>query len=199
MQMFAKLIDKMGYTFGALLYEKHKRPEKLIEKIKEREELTDEIEIQLVEYLTRVSESDLTRASSEKIRGMLSIANELERIADLYYQMARNYQRMIKLNVHLPEEALEEFKELLNLTYEAIKVMRTNMKEGMTKDKLDHAYSLEDQINDLRKELVEKHYDRLEKNVYRPQEGVIYLDYVNRTEKIADRVININEALAGVI
>ena len=199
MQMFAKLIDKMGYTFGALLYEKHKRPEKLVDKIKEREELTDEIEIQLVEYLTRLSESDLSRASTEKIRGMLSIANELERIADLYFQMARNYQRMVKLKVNLPEDALEEYKGLLNLTYEAVKVMRDNMEGEMSTKKLELAYQLEKQINQRRKELVKNHYIRLEKNVYQPQEGVVYLDYVNRTEKIGDCIINISEALAGII
>ncbi len=200
LQSFAKIIEKMSFTFAALIFDKPKKPEMLISKIKEREELTDTIEVQLVEYLSKVAESDLSAASIERIRGMISIANEFERIADIYYQMARNYQRMSKLKITLPVDAIEEFRELHDLTYQAVQLVRGHLNTGVVnEEELKAAYALEKEINKKRKQLVKNHYERLEKNIYKPQAGVIYLDYVNRSEKIGDHLMNVSETLAGQV
>ncbi|MEZ4916434.1 MAG: hypothetical protein R2836_05555 [Chitinophagales bacterium] len=49
-----------------------------MKKIKNREEITDSIDLEISDYLTKVSESDLTKANTTEIRGMLSTSNDLE-------------------------------------------------------------------------------------------------------------------------
>lgn len=197
-QVFGKIIDKMSFSFSALLFEKPKDPEAIIEKIKKREEITDDLELELGNYLTKVSESDLSHQASERIREFLAMANDLERMADIYYMMTKNYQRMVKQEVKLPEDSMQELKEMLELVYNSIKLMRKNMELEHDEIVLKEVYQLESEAKSLRKKLVKNHYDRLERNVYTSMSGVIYLDYVVRAERIVAHVVNVNESMAGL-
>ena len=199
LQVFAKLIDKMSFSFTALLFDRHKDKEAIIEKIRKREDITDELELELTDYLTKVSESDLSRDASERVRDMLSMANDLERIADIYYMMTKNYQRMVKQNIKLPEDVMQELKELLDMVYNGIKLMRKNMELDDIDDvKMKEAYALEADVKALRKKLVKLHYNRLKKAIYGPMAGVVYLDYVVRAERIVAHIVNVNESMAGI-
>jgi phosphate:Na+ symporter len=197
-QLFAKLIDKMNFSFMALLFEKHKNSQKILDKIKKREEITDSMEIEIGDFLTRVSEQNLSAEDSRRIRGMLNIINDLESIGDIYNEMAKNFERMKELNVVLPEDALDELHQMLDLVYESIKLTRANLEAENGKIKIQDAYNLEQKIDDKRDELKKAHFQRLEQLVYPVQAGVIYLDYVNRLEKVGDLLLNVNEALADV-
>ncbi|MEX0812635.1 MAG: Na/Pi cotransporter family protein [Chitinophagales bacterium] len=198
LQNFGKVLDKMGYSFSALLFDNPKNKKNIIDKLKKREEITDDLELEIVNYLTKVSEFDLSFASSKIVRNMLSIANDMERVADIYYQMTRNYERMQKHNIKLPEDAMQELREFLDLVYSALKKVRKNLNLPFNEVDINEAQELEDQINKMHKDLKRNHYNRLEKNIYSPRAGVIYLDYLNRAEKIADHLINVDEAMAGV-
>lgn len=197
-QVFAKILDKMSFSFSALIFDRHKDKDAIIEKIKKREDMTDELEIELTDYLTKVSESDLSREVSERVREMLSMANDMERIADIYYMMTKNYQRMVKQDIRFSEEVNQELKELLDKVYAGIKLMRKNM--DLEQDELDlkEVYELESEVKSIRKKLTKLHYARLNKSVYSPIAGVIYLDYVVRAERIVAHIVNVNESLAGI-
>ena len=198
LQLFGKIIDKMAFSFSALLFERQKDPQAIIDKIKKREEITDDLEVELGNYLTKVSESDLSHKASEQVREYLSMANDLERVADIYYMMTKNYQRMVKQEIKLPEDSMQELKELLELVYSGIKVMRKNMELDKDDIVLKEVYQIESETKTLRKKLVKAHYDRLERNIYSSISGVVYLDYVVRAERIAAHVVNVNESLAGL-
>ena len=62
---------------------------------------------------------------------------------------------------------------------------------------LQKAINVEKKINTMRDELLEKHYKRLEDKAYSNKAGFIFLDYLNRMEKVGDHLFNVNEALAG--
>jgi len=198
LQVFGKIVDKIGFSFSALLFERNKDPQAIIDKIRKREEITDDLEVELGNYLTKVSESDLSHQASEKIREFLSMANDLERVADIYYMMTKNYQRMVKQEIKLPEESMQELKEMLDLVYNSIKVMRKNMELDREEIVLKEVYQIESETKSMRKKLVKNHYDRLERNVYSSTAGVIYLDYVVRAERIVAHIVNVNESMVGL-
>jgi phosphate:Na+ symporter len=156
------------------------------------------LEVELGNYLTKVSKSDLSHQASEKIREFLSMANDLERVADIYYIMTKNYQRMVKQEIKLPEESMQELKEMLDLVYNSIKVMRKNMELDREEIVLKEVYQMESETKAMRKKLVKNHYDRLERNVYTSTAGVIYLDYVMRAERIVAHIVNVNESMVGL-
>jgi len=198
METFAKLIDKMSFSFRGLLFKHPRNQQKFLEKIAKREQITDNIQLEIAEYLTRVSENNLSLDESQRIRSQLSMINDLERIADIYYQMSKSFERMQELELSFSAEVNEELKSLIQAVYNSIKFTRENLAQDYEKIDLSKAYELESQIDRVRDELKKAHFERVEKGLYQdPKAGFIFLDYLNRLEKIGDHLLNVNEAIAG--
>ena len=196
-ELFGKLIEKMHYSFSGLFFKKQKKQEKFLKKIAKREQITDNIELEVSDYLTRISSTSLSVSATQRIRSMLGIVNDLERIGDLYYQMSKTFEDMMELEVALPKEAVLEVSDYLDVILKAIKLMRSNMENSNEVINLDGAIELENEINVTRDKMKEAHYKRLEQGIYTSQAGVVFLDYITRLEKIGDHIFNVQEALAG--
>lgn len=197
LELFAKLIEKMHYSFSGLFFKKSKKQEKFLKKIAKREQITDNIELEITDYLTKISSSTLSKEATQRIRSIHSIVNDLERVGDLYYQMSKTFEDMMELEVALPKDAVIEVSDYLDVVLKAIKLMRKNIEIENGDIDLDAAIELENKINDVRDAMKEAHYKRLEKGIYTSKAGVIFLDYITRLEKIGDHIFNVQEALAG--
>lgn len=196
-ELFGKLIDKMHFSFSGLLFNKQKKRQKFLKKIEKREQITDNLELEIAEYLTKISGFNLSESARRKIRSIHSIINDLERIGDIYYQMSRTYEQAHDNGIKIPKDALNDVETMLNLIHSAIRNMRLNMKSMNGEVTLDKAIKHENRINELRDKLKNAHYQRLEDSTYSAQAGVIFLDYITRLEKIGDHIFNVNEAIAG--
>ncbi|MEX1010876.1 MAG: Na/Pi cotransporter family protein [Balneolaceae bacterium] len=197
-EQFARLIEKMHFSFSGLFFNKQKKQERFLEKIKKREQITDNIELEVAEYLTQISGFNLSASATRRIRGMHSMINDLERIGDIYFQMSKTFEQMQKDDLSLPEDAVKEISVLLDLVHDAIKLVRENL--TLTDEEtlnLERAIELENKIDAQRDLLKEAHYKRLESGAYTTKAGVSYLDFLSRLEKIGDHLFNVNEAIAG--
>ncbi len=197
-EQLAKITEKISFsTYGLFFKDKDKR-QKFLDKVKSREEITDKIELEIAQYLTNVSEFNLSRTSSRRVRSMLRMTNDLERIADLYYQISITFDRMDSEDIKLPETAMEEIKDMMQLVQDALQLMRENMAGEYGDVDMKEAQLMEMKIDSLRDELRETHYLRLERGDYSPRAGIYFLDFINRLEKIGDHILNVNEASAGL-
>ncbi len=197
-ELFARLVDKMHFNVKGLLQNKQKKEEKFLEKIERREQITDNIELEIAEYLTKISSYNLTEDASRRIRGMHSIINDLERVGDIYFQMSKTYERMKSEGTELPDEAMQKIDLMLDRVHDAIRNVRENLTVDSDEIDLEKALHIENSIDLYRDELLEYHYAQLEEKGYSNRVGFVFLDYLNRLEKIGDHLFNVNEAMAGV-
>ncbi|HLR24890.1 MAG TPA: Na/Pi cotransporter family protein [Fodinibius sp.] len=197
-ELFAKLIEKMHFSIEGLIFNKQNKREAFLEKIEKREEITDNIELEVAEYLTKISSYNLKEADSRRIRSMHSMINDLERIGDIYFQMSKSFEDMQADGTELPEPILERIKEMLDLVFDGIRHVRYNLSLDEVDPELKKAKEIEVAIDSYRNELKDFHYSQLEQNAYSNKAGFVFLDYVNRLEKVGDHLFNINEAIAGV-
>lgn len=98
----------------------------------------------------------------------------------------------------LAEPSMVRIKNMLDLIHEAIQNVRENLSLDGENIELDKAMEIEEYINNYRDELLEYHYSQLENKTYSNKVGFVFLDYLNRLEKIGDHLFNVNEAIAGV-
>jgi len=199
-QKFGELCGRHVKMVRELLLEKDpKKAKKMLKRIKKYEEISDRIEIEVTEYLTKVSQGKLSNESSQMVRVMLSICNDLERVGDICYQMSINLERKIESKIWFASEQRKELLELFDLVDEANKMMDKNIGANYKQVQLDAAYGLEEDINKKRDAMRVKHLQSIEKGEYNYQSGMIYNDLFSSLEKIGDHVINVSEAMSGKI
>ncbi|UZK04138.1 Na/Pi cotransporter family protein [Venatoribacter cucullus] len=196
-QNFAEIIEKMHGLVDELLFDPQAPREKLLERIHAYEETTDQLEMEISDYLVSITENtNLEHELSERMRFMQTMINDMERIADIYFQVSKLSDRMLEAKTNWPEEANSEMQQMMTALRAAIHNMRLNVARDAEDVDLRHAIKLEDQVDDLRDEFRDNHYARLENGAYSPRAGVTFIDILNRLERIGDHVLNVNESSA---
>lgn len=195
---YGELTTRMSQFNRQLLTETDdKEKKKLLERIQKYEEITDRIELEIGEYLSKVTEQEVSDYTSRKVRGMLSINNDLERIGDIFFQMSKTIERKDQEKIWFTPEQRNSLLELCDVVDQAFEVMITNMEKEPEQVDLIKAVHAENAINNKRDELRREHLLSIENNTYNVKSGMIYNDLFSSLEKIGDHIINVSEALAG--
>lgn len=197
-QHFAEVIDKMHDSVTELLFDPTADKAALVDKVRKYEDATDVLEIEISDYLVGVSEhTNLEHWMTERIRFMQTAINDMERVADIYYQVAKLVERMAETQSVWPEPATAEMQQMMLALKAAIATMKLNTAKEPGAVSMKEALVREDHIDKLRDEYRDNHYKRLESGDYAPRAGVIFIDMLNRLERIGDHILNVNESASG--
>jgi len=197
---FGKVTSKMNDFIRTLVNEQDKKiRNKMYNKIKKYEEITDRVEVEIASYLDNISTQEITQEASSQIRGMLSITNDLERIGDIYYQMSKTYERKDDSKIYFLPEQRANLNRMLDATEKAFKIMNINLNSEYGQIISDDAVKAEREINQLRNELRKSFLELTEKGKYKFHSGIMYNDLFSSCEKVGDHIINVSEAIAGDI
>lgn len=197
-QIFAEITEQMHGRVKTLLFDPSANREELLEQLHKDEQKTDRLEIEISDYLVRISErTSLEHELTERIHNMQAMLNDLERIGDIYYQIGKTADKLQEYQTDWPEEAVAELGSMMDVLFEAIQNMVNNVSKEPDDVKLDDAVTLEKRINKHRKQFRKNHYKRLENGNYPARTGMVFIDALNRFERIGDHLININEYASG--
>lgn len=195
---YGSITSRMSdFTRKLLLESDPKEKQKLLLKIEKYETITDRIEIEIGNYLSKISEEDLSDLSSRHVRSMLSINNDLERIGDIFFQMSKSIERKDSDRIWFTPDQRNNLITLFDLIDDAFTVMNENLEKEFLKADLTKAIECENKINQRRNELRSQHLENVEKQEYNVKSGMIYSDLFSSLEKIGDHIINVSEATAG--
>ncbi|HPQ21798.1 MAG TPA: Na/Pi cotransporter family protein [Saprospiraceae bacterium] len=198
---FGESVAKMNKFFKNLLNAStDKERKKMLKKIKRYEELSDEMEIAITEYITKLADQEITPKTSKRLRSFLNIGNDLERIGDIYYQISKTFERKMEDSIYFVPEQREGLNELSTKLEQAFRVMEKNL-NSISYDNVNkkEALQLEDEINSIRDKLREQNLTMLGDPEYNVQAAMIYNNVFSSLEKIGDHIVNINEAIVGEI
>lgn len=167
---------------------------KLYTRIEKYEGISDNMEVEIANYLNQVSEGRLSPESKTQIRCMLREISEIESICDSCYNMARAINRKYKLREHFTEEQSTHIEHMWDLCDKALTQMELILED--TDHKVDPRISLniENEINHYRTQLKEANVTDVNDKKYDYQTGVTYMDIIGDSEKLGDYAINVVEA-----
>jgi len=197
---FGKLTASMSVLVNQLLVSTTEAERStLFGKLARYEDITDRLEVEISKYLTRTSAEAKDEEMSERIRAMLAIISDLERIGDIFYQMSRLLERKNEERLWFTPEQRANLQELLGLLDRACRFMLRNLEAEDGEVAIDEAMEAEQRINQLRDQLRRAHLKSIETGDYNVKSGLIYNDLFSSCEKVGDHVINVSEALAGEV
>ncbi|MBQ9473602.1 MAG: Na/Pi cotransporter family protein [Bacteroidales bacterium] len=168
---------------------------KIFERIERYEGITDRMELEITKFLTKVSESDLSKDGSQTISSMLRIIDNLESIGDAIYQLAMWRKTKRETAVHFDQEMNDKIAHIDALVGNALHIMDENLRGDYDKIDLTAAYAAEEAINRYRDELRNEHLDALRRGAYDYAIGSTYSGIYALYEKLGDYVINVSEAI----
>jgi len=197
---FAKITTKMSEFTRVLISKKqHKSRKKMMNKMKQYEEITDRMEVEIATFLAKVAEGNISEESSFKIRALLSNINDMERIGDIFYQISLTIERQLESEQWFSKEQIDNLLKIYGLLDEALHIMRTNLNNDYSKVTMDEALNKEREINAMRSELRRDYLKKVEKGEYHVKDALHYIELIAGCEKVGDHVINVSEGITGQI
>ena len=195
-EAFSKRVVRMYEFIPDLFVEKDdKKFDYLMQRTKKYEEITDRMEVEIANYLTKVSENELSLGASQEISSMLRIVDNLESIGDSCYQLSLAIESKKKQNIWFTQDMRDKLQKMFSLVREAVLEMNDNLSENYHSVRGERAAEIEAKINNYRDELRTEHTEAVKNNIYSYQTGICYSNLYAQCEKLADFAINITEAI----
>ena len=196
--LYGKNTQEMFHKVTECLDLSPKDFERPFENLIRMEDESDNVEIEIADYLTKVSESKLSTENSQRVRAMFKIVSEIKSIADSSLNIAKAINRRNEQNVVFPEGLTNKLKHMFTLIEDTLSVMCTNLAMEYKSVNAKKAYELEKAINDYRTILKQEHLIAIEEKRYDYPTGILYNDMFSESEKIGDYAINVTQAIKEI-
>ena len=172
---------------------------KLYSRIEKYEGISDNMELEIANYLDSVSNAHLSDDTKGKIRAMLREISELESIGDACFNMARTISRKYNgKEDHFNEKQYEHIYQMMELTMQSLAEMNKLMRGRREGYDVNRTFNIEHEINNFRNQLKSQNINDVNNHEYTYAVGTIYMDLINECEKLGDYVVNVVEARMGI-
>ena len=173
-----------------------KMDEDVVSAINVRENLIDRMEVEISNYLIKMTDQELGDDESHAVTELLNFVTEFERIGDYavniqekaveLYEKEASFSDIAKNELQLLDSALEQILTRTNDSFENDDIALARQVEP-----------LEEVIDILVEKLRDGHIKRLKDGICSIDTGVVFLDVLNNVERISDHCSNVAARLVG--
>lgn len=197
MAVFGQRVYRMMDMVKEILYETDdEKFLKTYNRIEKYEQISDRMEVEIADYLTRVLEGRLSAEGKNNIRVMLRAVSEIESVADSCNNIAKIIKRRNDAKSHFTDEQNHNIEHMLALTDAAIVHMNDILhRQTGTREDMALSYNMENEINSYRNLLKNNNIDNIDNKLYKYSDAIFYMDIISECEKLGDYVLNVVQAI----
>lgn len=158
--------------------------------VQEHEKVINYLEHEITTYLVNLNQLDLPKNDSELIGSCFHVVNDIERVGDHAVNVGDYLKTITDENIRMSEESTEEIREMFHQVKE---LLMLSLKAFRTRDVqlLDGVYPMEQRVDEMERELTNRHIERLTRNMCNLRSGMIFTDLASNLERVADHATNI--------
>ncbi len=167
------------------------------EEIKEKISDIEIINREIITFLVKVSAQDVTMEDEKTISALHHSLNDFIREAEIADNMLKYTRSAINNNIEFSDSVYESIKKLQQM----LKEQFANVKKIMLDadySLLDNVKSLEDEIDNMRNQLINSHIKRLEEGKCKPQSSGIFINLISNLERAGDHLDYIANTMANL-
>ena len=144
----------------------------------------------LIEFMVKLTTQNVAFEDECTLSAFHRTINDILRISEIGDNICKYTNHTIKNDLEFSPNVMLNIgfmKSKINLLYEMTDeiFLTKNMK------KIPEADIIEEEIDDMRKNLIKDHFDRLNRGECQPQNSGVYVNLVNNLERAADHMIYI--------
>lgn len=184
--MYSKAVNILNRAIDGFLNKKVETREE-VDKVNEELEAHNKL---VIEFMVKLTSQDLVLEDESTISAFHRTLNDILRIGEIAENICKYTKQTVNNNLEFSPNVMLHvgfMKNKINLLYE--KTDEVFMTKNL--NKLSEADEIEDEIDKMRKEMIQDHMDRLKRNECSPQNSGVYVNLVNNMERAADHMIYI--------
>ncbi len=174
-----------------------KMDEDVVSAINVRENLIDRMEVEVSNYLIKMTDQELGDDESHAVTELLNFVTEYERIGDYAVNIMEKSEELYEKEASFSDHAKEQLK-LLTSAMERILDLTNDAFENDDLTLARQVEPLEEVIDIMVEKLRDQHIKRLKDGICSIDTGVVFLDVLNNVERISDHCSNIAARLVGM-
>ncbi len=162
-----------------------------------REEIVDDLQEKISNYLAKLTAMPLTEKEAESVPVLMHAVQDAEQIGDLAVGLVKLAGRRYNKKIVLSEDALNDIKEL----FESVDVQCDHVFCGLNTGNAEEAkfaMAFEDKIKLLSKRLSKRCLRNFDPDKENVNQVVFVLDIIANFERISSRLINIAERIPAL-
>lgn len=148
------------------------------------------LESEIMEYLIKLSNTNVSIQQREQIDGLFSTINDIERVGDHADNLAELALYKIEKNLGFSENALNEIEHMSERVFKSYDHAIDSLATGDISS-ARKVLEREGEIDLMEKNLRKKHIKRLNAGDCQPGSGILFLDAISNLERIGDHASNI--------
>ncbi len=183
----AKLNEKNFRKTKELLYDYS--VEKL-ERIANREDLIDKMDVKIAGYLVRIGNLELSKQENKTITSLLKIESEFEKIGDYTFKLSKNIENIYEKDLTFSDTARKEL-DLIYIISEDILLKTIDIMKKENKTSIVEIQALKELLELYREKFKKQHIERLKEGKCTVDNGITFIEMLNSFERIAGHCLNV--------
>jgi len=174
----------------------HNDNKKDVDKVLAREDMVDDLRDSITDYITLITEKEITEKDAKTVPAFLHLINDIERIGDHAENIAHLAERKIDEGLTFSKAAVDEINEMhdivrgmINDALRALPLLDKSVAQAIARKEVE--------LNKSFISFRENHIKRMGHKQCSALSGVIFVDLIANFEKIGDHVANIGQAIEG--
>lgn len=160
----------------------------IINEVFEREHEVDFLSRKITDFLVKINQM-LPVSETKNIAGYYHVVSDIERIGDHAENIAEFAQTKLNESIEFSKVGAEELQHMFDVMNKEVKLALEAFTER-NEEHLKEIMDLENEVDDLEKQLQRNHVRRMSKNECSPK-AAIFSDLISNFERVSDHATNI--------